>query len=180
MILTQLEDKNNADTYGYFVNVLIKAAREAGDKKNLRHALRIRNNLLRERLETNSDLRLQELQTIYEINRLQEKNRKLANENHRIDLEHKRRLVEWIVVVAILLAGCLVWLIAMYAHTRRLAKKLNDAQLRLIDERNSLLSTHSELIEARDKAKASEKVKNDYVNNIEDNTQLRIPTIRMG
>ncbi|MDE5568425.1 MAG: HAMP domain-containing histidine kinase [Muribaculaceae bacterium] len=173
LILTQLEDKNNADTYSYFVNVLIKAAREAGDKKNLRHALRIRNTLLRERLEANSDLRLQELQTIYEVNRLQEKNRKLANENHRIDLEHKRRLVEWIVVVAILLAGCLIWLLAMYARTRRLAKKLNDAQLRLIEERNSLLSTHSELIEARDKAKASEKVKNDYVNNM--SNELRVP-----
>lgn len=173
LILTQLEDKNNADNYKYFVNVLIKAARETGDKKNLMDAMRIRNKLLRERLATNSDLRLQELQTVYEVNRLQEKNRKLAKENHRIDIEHKQKLFECIVVVVALLTGCLVWLIAMYARSRRLAKKLYAAQVRFIEERNALEATQKDLIAARDQAKAAEKVKNDYVNNM--SNELRIP-----
>lgn len=173
LIVNQLKEKNSAYDYRYFVKLLIKAAREAGDKNNLMYGMGIRNNLLRERLETNSDLSLQELQTVYEVKRLQEKNSKLANENERIDLEGKNVLVEWIVIVLVLLGGCIVWLLVLYARNRVLAKRLRVAQENLIAERNNLLVTQNELIAARDKAKSADKVKNDFVNNM--SKELRVP-----
>lgn len=173
LLLAQLDAENKADNYDYFIRLLIKASREAGDKKNLLRGLRIRHALLRDRFDTNSDLGLHELQTIYEVNRLKEKNQTLTKESHQIDTDHRRYLIIGMVVAGLLMAGCILWMLFMYRRTRKLAKSLYEAQNSLIEERNALKATHEKLIAARDKAKAADRVKNDFVNNI--SNKLRIP-----
>lgn len=173
LIREQLDARNNADNYGYFVRVLGKAAREAGNKQELLYALKLRNALLRQQLEANSDLSLPELQTIYEVKRLHENNINLSAEKQRIEIDHKRRLVDWVVIVVAVVVICIVFLLVLSSRNRHLAKSLYESQRSLVDERNSLKEAESRLIEARDKATAADKVKNDYVNNM--SNEIRTP-----
>ena len=173
LIETQLIAQNAVGTYGYFVKSLAKAARAVGDDDALLHALQIRNTLLRERLENNSDLSLQELQTIYEVDRLRNMNQGLNNERESIDVDHKRKLSDWIIVGAALLVLSIIWLLIMYSRSRSLVKKLYVSHRRFLKERNALKDAQKDLIVARDKAKGADKIKSDFVNNMSD--ELRDP-----
>ncbi|MDE6702279.1 MAG: HAMP domain-containing histidine kinase [Muribaculaceae bacterium] len=173
LIEKQLDAENSVSSYNYFVRLLAKAARETGDENALLHALQIRNVLLRQRLEANSDMDLHELQTIYEVNRLKKKNKGLANEQHAMDVEHRKKLFDWVIVGSGLLVVCLVWLLVMYKRSRLLAKKLYNSHRKFLKERNALKTAQRDLIKARDKAKGADKVKNDFVNNM--SKELRNP-----
>lgn len=173
LIEDQLDAQNTVASYGYFVKSLAKAARETGNKKALLHALQIRNVLLRQRLETNSDLGVQELQTIYEVDRLQKKNTGLTNEQHTIVVEHRRKLIDWVILGATILVLCIIWMLTMYQRSRSLLKKLYESHRKFLKERNALKAAQKDLIKARDQAKGADKVKSDFVNNM--SKELRDP-----
>lgn len=173
LIKEQLADSNNADNYHYFVRMLAKAAKESGNKNELFNALKLTNNILKQRLETNSDLSLQELQMVYEVNRLQEKNHGLAHEQQRIELDHRQQLLQWVVVGLIVLTLCLVWLLFLVRRSSILARSLNAANNRIVEERNVLQKTQDDLVRAMEKTKNADRVKNDFVDNM--SKELRTP-----
>lgn len=173
LIIEQLNTKNKVENYNYFVKLLVKAASGAGDKYNLLHGLRLRHDLLSEQLDANSDLGLHELQTLYEVKRLRERNKTLTNENHQIDADRRHALVVVLFVVGLLIVASIVWLLFMYSRTRVIARRLYEARNSLLEERNALKATQQKLIEARDQAKAADRFKNDFVNNM--SHKLRIP-----
>ena len=166
LIKKQLEINNSREEYDYMVDALIKIATELGNKKDLLLALRLNNNLLNERLETKTDQSLKELQILYEVNDLRHENDSLEHENLKIDTTYRRQqMTKAIIAIGIVLVMLIIAL-TLYRRNRRLAKNLKNSNTSLIAERDMLRNARNKLIAARDQAKAADKFKNDFVNNM--------------
>ncbi|MDE6369662.1 MAG: HAMP domain-containing histidine kinase [Muribaculaceae bacterium] len=154
-------------------DALVKAARETGDKESLLYGTALINKLFKERQKAKSDISLNELLTIYDVENLKGQNKDLIIENQRIEI-HNRQQTVIAAVVAILVVICLlVWMVSLYLHSRWLAKRLSASNKKLIEERNTLKETYAKLVNVRDKAKAADRIKSDFVENMSE--EIRVP-----
>lgn len=64
-------------------------------------------------------------------------------------------------------------MISLYIHSRWLAKRVSRYNKRLIEERNTLKEAYAKLVDMRDKAKAADRIKSDFVENM--NSEIRVP-----
>ncbi|MDE5555963.1 MAG: hypothetical protein K2J10_12385, partial [Muribaculaceae bacterium] len=173
LIKEQLKSGPALQGYILFVKALVKAASETGDKEALLYGSEIINSMYKERLNARSDVSLSELQTIYDVESLKGQNKDLIIENQRIDIDSRQQTIVAMVIAVLVLICVLVWMISMFLHSRWLAKRLFASNKKLIEERNALKETYAKLIEVRDKAKAAERIKNDFVENMSE--EIRVP-----
>ncbi len=156
-----------------FANLMVKAARETGDQNALLQGSKIINSIYRDRLMAESDVSLSELQTIYDVENLKGQNRDLSFENQRMDIESRHQSIVVVTVAVAILICILIWMISLYIHSRWLAKRVSKYNKRLIDERNTLKEAYAKLVDMRDKAKAANRIKSDFVENM--NSEIRVP-----
>lgn len=173
LIKEQLKSGPALNGYIIFAKAFVKAASETGDKEALLYGSEIINSLYKERLKVKSDVSLSELQTIYDVESLKDKNKDLTIENQRIEINNRQQSVIAAIIAGLILISILVWMISLYLHSRWLAKRLYVSNKNLIEERNTLKDTYAKLIEVRDKAKAADRIKNDFVENMSD--EIRVP-----
>ena len=164
---------NGSTSYSYFVDALIEAADALGSKEDLLTGLQLKNKLLKDRNATKSDINLQELLTLYEVDNIKEQNFGLLNENERIDLERRQQSFVWIVVASLAVICLIGWVVSLYLHSRRLGKRLVASNSKLVEERNHLKETYARLVQLRDQAAAADKVKNDFVENM--SNEISVP-----
>lgn len=173
MLRNQLRVTNNqAQNYHYAV-LLVKAARETGNKEDLLYGTKIINSVYRKRLMVKSDVSLSELQTIYDVENLKVQKRDLILENQRMEIHRRHQNIIVAAVAGFILICLLIWMISLYIHSRRLAVRLSKSHRELIDERNSLKEISARLVAMRDKAKVADRAKTDFVENM--SSEIREP-----
>lgn len=173
LLKEQLKVNINKGQYCDFATLLVKAARETGDKEALLQGSKIINSIYRERLLAKSDVSLSELQTVYDVENLKGQNRELTFENQRMEISRRHQGIVAITVAVAILICILIWMISLYLRSHWLAKRLSAANKNLVDERNSLKEVYAKLVELRDKAKVADQIKNDFVDNM--NNEIRVP-----
>ncbi|MDE6264028.1 MAG: HAMP domain-containing histidine kinase [Paramuribaculum sp.] len=173
MLKEQLRIFNNHAQYAHFALLYVKAAREVGDKEALLYGSKIINSIYRNRLMAKSDISLSELQTIYDVESLKDKNRDLTFENQQMEIARRHQGIVAVTVAALILLCILIWMIRLYIHSRRLAKRLSSSNKKLVEERNTLQDIYSKLVSVRDKAEAADRIKSDFVENM--SGEIRVP-----
>lgn len=149
-----------------FANLLTKAARENGDNEALLEGMKIINSIYRERLMAKPDVSLSELQTIYDVDNLKNRNRDLDLENQQIEISRRHQSIIAVAIAAVIVMCLLVWMIRLYVRSRHIARRLSTSNKRLIDERNSHSQIFDRLVRLRDKAKVADKTKSEFVENM--------------
>ncbi len=165
-------DENKSEQYQY-ATLLVKAAREVGNKDALLFGSRTLNSIYRERLMAKSDVSLSELQTIYDVEDLKDQNKDLIFENQRMEISRRQQGLIAIALALVILIIILVWMITLYVHSRRLARKLSEYNQKLVEERNSLEEVSAKLADTLDKAKVADRTKTAIVENMSD--EIREP-----
>lgn len=174
LIKNELASLSNGSTsYRFFVDALVEAAEATGSKEDLLTGLRLKNKILKEINATKSDINIKELLTIYEVENIKEHNIDLVNENERIDIDSRHESIIWLFVAVLVVICMLVWTVSLYLHSRWLAKHLSTSNKKLIEERNALKNTYAKLVAVRDKAKAADSIKSEFVENM--NKEIREP-----
>lgn len=167
LIKGQLEkNKNNNEVYTQMVKALIEASKELGNKEDQLYGLDIYTHLLEERIETKAAERFKELQILYDVNDLKAQNDSLIYANREKTSERHRELLVIAVIGLVVLVIVIVVLVITNRHTKKLVRHINVSNKLLRKERDALKRAQNELIEARDKAKQSERFKSDFVNNM--------------
>ncbi len=174
IIITQLDDPEitPADKF-YLTECLLKASQASGDHGAELTALRLHDSMLHDRIVAKAAERYKELQIIYEVDNLKEENDQLIVANRLHEAETHVKIMIAGVVCLVLMAALIIVLIIMNQRSRTLTKNLRRANDMLIKERDNLQQTQKDLIDARDKAKAADRFKSDFVNNM--SHELRTP-----
>ncbi|MDE6368611.1 MAG: hypothetical protein K2K94_05175, partial [Muribaculaceae bacterium] len=174
LIKEQLTDTMNTnDEQLYLVEALLKASENIGDKASLLTALGMSNEMLKKRIEAKAAESYKELQIIYEVNDLKQTNDELVLANQQIVLNRHKEQLTYATISLIVLVLLLVVVYVFYRRSKRLTANLTKSNSMIIDERDALKRTQKDLIEARDKAKAAKRIKNDFVNNM--SHEIRTP-----
>lgn len=174
LITQQLDDKNNTrEEHRYLIEAMIEAADAVGDKENLLKALKTNNTLLKERIEEKAAESYKELQIVYEVNELKQENDDLTMANRQITYNRHRELMTYSFVALAILLFLLIVVYIYFKRAHNLSRRLSKSNELLTNERDSLKRTQKELIIARDKAKAADRVKTDFVNNM--SHEIRTP-----
>lgn len=174
LITQQLKDKTNTpEEYRYLVESLIEAADAVGDNVNLLAALRINNRLLKDRIIQKAAESYKELQTVYEVYDLKQKNDELTMANQQILIERHRDEMLYAGIGFFVLIVLLVVLSVYYRRAKRLSANLTASNSVLANERDVLKRAQKNLIEARDRAKTADRIKTDFVNDM--SHEIRTP-----
>ncbi len=173
LLKEQLEGNRRIAGYHLFADAMVKAARETGDKESLLYGSKIVNTLYKERLKAKSDVSLNELQTIYDVENLKGQNKHLTIESQHIEISERQQFVIASVIAVVVVISILIWMISLYIHSRWLAKRLFSSNRKLVEERNALKETYIKLVELRDEAAAADRIKSDFVENM--SSEIRVP-----
>lgn len=174
LIKEQLDDAANTNSERFYLaESLMEAADAVNDKETLLSALRIHDTMLRDRIIAKAAERYKELQIIYEVNDLRQQNDSLVLANRqKMEVRHRDRMIWACIGLGVLMILVIVMMV-LHQRSRRLARRLTEANKLLLTERDALQRTKDELIEARDKANISERFKSDFVNNM--SREIRTP-----
>ncbi|MDE6264027.1 MAG: HAMP domain-containing histidine kinase [Paramuribaculum sp.] len=167
LIKEQLNDPaNSREVQFYLVDALIKAAEAVGDKENLLMALDMSNEMLKKRIEKKTAESYKELQTIYEVNDLKETNEELRLANQQIVINRHKEQLTYGIAGLVVLVILLVLVFVLYRRSKRLTSNLTKSNALVVEERDALQRARKDLIEARDKAKIADRIRNDFINNM--------------
>lgn len=167
LIKEQLNDSSLApEDQMYLVEALMKAAEAVGNKEDLLMALEMSNDMLKDRIEKKASESYKDLQMIYEVNDLKGTNEELRFTNQQIVINrHKERLTYGIICLVVL-SVLLVFVFVLYRRSKQLTSNLTKSNTMVIEERDALQRAQKDLIEARDKAKTANHIRNDFINNM--------------
>lgn len=167
LIKEQLSDSNNTgEEQMYLVDALLKAAEAVGNKEDQLTALEMSNAMLKDRIKNKATKSYKELQTVNEVNDLQEANDELTLANQQIAIKrHKGQLV-FAIICLIVLAIVVAIVFVLYRRSKHLASNLTEANALIMKERDALQRTQEELIEASEKARLANRMKTDFVSNM--------------
>ena len=174
LLRKQLDDKNNTrEEQSYLVEALLKAADAVDDRENQLVALQLSNQMLKKRIETKAAESYKELQIVYDVNDLRQANDDLATSNQQMILSrHKEKFIFALIGLGVLVV-LLVVVFMFYRRSKRLTANLSDSNAMIIGERDALKRAQKDLMNARDKAKAADRMKTDFVNNM--SHEIRTP-----
>lgn len=167
-LLVRRIDTTDSDNheYRYMVKALIKAADALGDNDHLLKALQINNDLLKQRIDEKAEQSYKELQIVYEVNELKQENDDLVEANQQIMVDRHNVQLTYASITLVILLILLVIVWSYYRRAKRLSANLRHSNSVIAGERDALKRAQKELIEARDKAKAADHMKTDFVNNM--------------
>lgn len=152
------------------LKALIRAATQTGDNKSLLDASVAYNRILEEYVDSRSAEKYRELQILYDLNDLRNRNTELEIAHRDSELSFHRTMVMLIIVigsiiVVILLISSMI-LAHMYKKSKRLSANLSTLNDNLREERDTLKRTQQDLIRASEKARQAERHKTEFINNM--------------
>ncbi|MDE6085581.1 MAG: HAMP domain-containing histidine kinase [Muribaculaceae bacterium] len=163
LIKEQLNETNPETERRRLLALLIEAAKAENDKATLLVALDEHNAMLKKHIAEKADANYKELQILYDVQNLKQMNANLTHDNQVIAMERQRAIIIAAIIGLILVILILIFLWRSYSRAHRLSKDLSSSNIILTNERDNLKDTQRDLIEARDKAKAADRVKTDFV-----------------
>lgn len=156
---------NSYSLYSIYMN-LFEAAQKSGNKTEQLEALIKLNQLLRDQLESKSEERYRELQIMYDVNDLKDRNEQMEEDRRQARLRISQILIVFSVAAICLLCAFLFIIWNRNKKMRKLGNELKSTADRLRKERNGLRSVQAELITARDQAKEAGRAKAEFIDNI--------------
>lgn len=155
------------------LEMIIEAARGAGDSDALAAAIEEYDALIEKSKDVASKNLYRELQIKYDINLLRAKNASLEIEKRDSRLAAKRKVI-WVISIALAVVVILLLvLLFYYRRTRSLTRNLSAALRRMEQERDTLNRIQTQLIKARDKAEAANMAKDEFLHSI--SHEIRTP-----
>ncbi len=155
--------------------MLSEAAEKTGDKETLYDATAKLNGLLQARYNDKKIVNARELQLVYNMNELKQRNNKLELDRQESSLRARTTVLVLVTTLVILLIMLMVVLIYQRRKQRRAADILRSKNESLRHERDELRQAKAELTVLSEKARLGDKVKTDFINNMshEVSTPLR-------
>lgn len=150
----------------YYLQMLMEAADSVGDRASLLMASMDYAKVLEDYVKLKSAERYRELQIIYEVNRLKDKNIMNEVERRRETNRLQQTVINVSLVALVLLLAVAAVFIVLFRRFRRLSMRLEQSNAELQKESDSLKQTRDKLITARDKAREAEQNKTDFINYI--------------
>lgn len=166
LIKQHMDDPENNWTRRAMLRYLIQGAAATGDQATEIAAMREYNKVLEDYLASRYDERIRELQIVYGINDLSERNAQLQKERKET-IQKNQRI--WVIVASVvipLLLLLIAGLLLLYRRSHRLTDDLKRTVSDLQVERDNVLRTQKELIAARDRAQVASRHKTDFINNM--------------
>ena len=160
----------NAHTRRLLLKLMIEAADATGDNESLLYASRQYNNILEEALEQRNQEKYRELQIVYDINKM-----KSDHARSSIEMQHKMAVVAWSAAAILLIL--LVVSVALWVHSKKLARSLAGTNDALRDESENLRNSQADLVQARDEAQTANRVKSDFIRNMSGEVAVPLHTI---
>lgn len=166
LLKRQIDNPLNAGYRRFFLNYLVDAAEQTGDKHTQLDAALELNRALRRDIVRRSEERARELQIINNLADI--KHTGEADNKDACSREERYHIVA-AVVLFLVIAGLTVLIIVLRRQNKRMRRMARQQEIiseRLRKERNELQATQAELIDARDKARSADKLKIDFINNM--------------
>ncbi len=173
LIKEQIKVNTTPAEHVRLIECLLDASRELNNREDLLYALDESNRLLKERLQAKTEANFRDLQIIHEVQDLRRLNAELAHDNQVI-INNRQRAATIITIIGLILVTVLLLILwHLYRKAHKLSLRLTTSNKMLIGERDALKEAQRDLIDARDKAKAADRVKTEFVNNI--SHEIRTP-----
>lgn len=150
----------------YYLQLLMEAADELGDTDTRIKASMEYAKALEDFLKMKSAERYRELQIIYEVNRLRDRNTITELERQRESNRMQSIIINVSIVALVLLVIVVMVFIALFRRFKRLSSNLRRSNDELEHESDVLKTTRDKLIAARDKAREAERNKTEFINYI--------------
>ena len=177
MLLKQIDSPAHTALRLSMLRMLKDAANKTGDGQILLEASQELNNELERQLDTKCQERTRELELVYDLSDLLHRNSQLEESSHLTTLR-ARTIVTVIGAVAFIgLALLAAMLYRQNRRNRRLAHHLRRANEKLQKERDDLKGIQEELTTLRDEARAADRRKTEFVNNMSHEVKVPLAAI---
>lgn len=166
LLKRSIEVVTNATQKRKLLRSLIKGARAMGDKEMELSASADYIKILEEFNSARSSDRYNELKMIGEINNLRRKNLQLELDRTQTrNARHRSLLVVAFITVPLLLL-LVIALLILYRRTRHLSENLARSNRELKAERDNVVESQAQVLEARDRAQKASNMKTEFINNM--------------
>lgn len=161
----------------FLLRQLIELARATGDDSlMLRSVTDYLPLLARTKERKQSDSR-NEMEVIYNLNKIDKENQALRLESERQTTRMRRKAIVWISVAVALCAIAVGVLVALSLRYRRTGMRLRAANRKLLEQRNRLRNGRDELLEAIDTATEAERSKSAFIKYISSTISMPLASI---
>lgn len=144
----------------------IEIAQALGEKDKELKALKEYITVLHQLNQTRNLEKYKELQILNDVESLNQRNRETE-----LEAEHNTKSLMGYIVS--LLTVLLILILIFHLHSRRLVKRLKQSEQALKKEKMTLLETQEKLVQARDQAEASDRIKTVFIQNM--SHEIRTP-----
>ncbi len=150
----------------YYLQMLMEASEAVGDQESQLMASMEYAKALEDYVKLKSAERYRELQIIYEVNRLKDRNTMNELDRQRESNKMQSTIINISIVTLVVLLVIAAVFIILFRRFRKLSMRLEKSNAELEHESEVLKATRDKLIAARDKAREAEKNKTDFINYI--------------
>lgn len=158
--------KENVFRKRSLMKYMIECADKVGDRETLLQASRDYNQLLEEYLNQRSKEKYRELQVIYDLHDIKNRNAELAKEKQSVEAKWQRIFIIISSIALFILIISVIFLFILYRKNRELAHTRADANKALMQESENLRRSRAELVRARDQAQKANTLKTDFIKNM--------------
>ncbi len=166
LIKFNLDKSTDIFSRRYYLQQLMIAAEAVGDHDSQLMASSEYAKALEDFVKLKSAERYRELQIIYEVNRLKDRNTMNELDRQRESNRMQNMVINISIVALVVLLLVAVVFIGLFRRFRKMSLQLEQSNVELEHESDVLKTTRDKLIAARDKAREAEKNKTDFINYI--------------
>lgn len=167
IIREQLGDSADTDEERlYLLDALMKAAETIGDRETPVNALEMSNDILERRIKDKASQSYKDLQIVYDVNDLRHTNDELLLTNQQIQINRHKEQLAYAVICMVVLGALIVIVFMLYRRSKQLTSNLTKSNDLITAERDALKRAQDDLIEADEKARVANRMKNDFISNM--------------
>ena len=178
---TMLKRQINAPIHASIRLSLLKMLKEAALKTDDTETLLATSLMLDDefdkRLERKRQERSRELRLVYDLNDLLERNSQLQADSHRVALRARSALLAIGLCAIVILTILTIMLFRQNRRKRKLATRLSRSNDSLRKERDELKEARDELAVLRDQARAADRRKTEFINNMSHEVKVPLAAI---
>lgn len=177
LLKKHIDAYENVNKRRILTKYMIECAEKVNDTETLLAASREYNNMLEEYLRERSNEKYRELQVIYDLQDIRERNTELAKEKRRTEVKWQRIFLAIISIALFILIISVVFLYILYRKNQELARNRAEANKKLVSESENLKRSRNELVRARDQAQKANAMKTEFIKNMSHEVNVPVQAI---